>query len=66
MGHGNKVPNGPSSEQLAGLFEALFARYPKAAGIGFATIPASDEGGLSIAVVNRMIAAAARGAKARK
>jgi arginase family enzyme len=29
MGHGNKVPNGPSSEQLAALFEAVFRRYPK-------------------------------------
>jgi arginase len=65
MGHGNKVPNGPSSEQLAKLFEAIFARYPKASAIGFATIPATDEGGLSIAAVNRMIAAAVRGVKAR-
>jgi arginase len=65
MGHGNKVPNGPSSEQLARLFEAIFARYPKAAAIGFATIPSTDEGGLSIAAVNRMIAAAVRGVKAR-
>src|SRR5206468_9716888 len=34
MGHQNKVPNGPSSEQLARLFEAIFARYPKASAIG--------------------------------
>src|SRR5262249_58245762 len=27
MGHGNKVPNGPSSEELARLFEAIFRRY---------------------------------------
>ncbi len=65
MAHGNKVPNGPSSEQLAKLFEAIFARYPKASAIGFATIPPTDEGGLSIAAVNRMIAAAVRGVKAR-
>ena len=65
MGHGNKVPNGPSSEQLAKLFEAIFARYPKASAIGFATIPGTDEGGLSIAAVNRMIAGAVRGVKAR-
>ena len=65
MGHGNKVPNGPSSEQLAKLFEAIFARYPKASAIGFATIPSTDEGGLSIAAVNRMIAGAVRGVKAR-
>jgi arginase len=65
MGHGNKVPNGPSSEQLAKLFEAIFAKYPKASAVGFATIPSTDEGGLSIAAVNRMIAAAVRGVKAR-
>ena len=65
MAHGNKVPNGPSSEQLAKLFEAIFTRYPKASAIGFATIPPTDEGGLSIAALNRMIAAAVRGVKAR-
>lgn len=66
MGHGNKVPNGPSSEQLARLFETIFKRYPKASAIGFATIPSTDEGGLSIAAVNRMIEGAIRGVKARE
>ncbi len=66
MGHGNKVPNGPSSEQLAKLFEAIFSRYEKASAIGFATIPSTDEGGLSIAAVNRMIAGAVRGVKLRE
>jgi arginase len=66
MGHGNKVPNGPSSEQLAALFETIFSRYPKASAIGFATIPAKDEGGLSLAAVNRMIVGAIRGVKARE
>jgi arginase len=66
MGHGNKVPNGPSSEELARLFEAIFSRYPKASAIGFATIPATDEGGLSLSAVNRMIAGAIRGLKARE
>jgi arginase len=66
MAHGNKVPNGPSSEQLAKLFEAIFTKYAKASAIGFATIPPTDEGGLSIAAVNRMIAAAVRGVKARQ
>jgi arginase len=65
MAHQNKVPNGPSSEQLAGLFEKIFSRYPKASAIGFATIPSPDEGGLALAAVNRMIAAAVRGVKAR-
>lgn len=66
MGHGNKVPNGPSSEQLARLFEEIFKRYPKASAIGFATIPSTDEGGLSIAALNRMIEGAIRGVKARE
>ncbi len=59
-------PNGPSSEQLAALFEEIFRRYPKASAIGFATIPPTDEGGLSIAALNRMIAGAVRGVQARK
>lgn len=66
MGHGNKVPNGPTSEQLAKLFEAIFSRYEKASAIGFATIPSTDEGSLSIAAVNRMIAGAVRGVKIRE
>jgi hypothetical protein len=65
-GHVNKVPNGPSSEQLARLFEVIFARYPKASAIGFATIPATDEGGLSLAAVNRMIEGAVRGVLSRE
>lgn len=65
MGHQNKVPDGPSSEELAKLFEMVFRDYPKAAAIGFATIPAKDEGGLSIAALNRMILGAVRGLKTR-
>jgi hypothetical protein len=34
--------------------------------IGFATIPANDEGGLSLSAVNRMIAGAVRGVLARE
>jgi hypothetical protein len=66
MGHVNKVPNGPSSDQLAALFEMIFRRYPKASAIGFATIPERDEGGLSLAAVNRMIEGAIRGLQARE
>lgn len=65
MAHVNKVPNGPSSEQLARLFEQIFRRYPKASAIGFATIPPTDSGGLSIAALNRMIAGAIRGLNER-
>ena len=65
-GHQNKVPNGPSSVDLAKLFEMIFSRYPKAAAIGFATIPARDDGGLSIAALNRMILGAVEGLRKRK
>ena len=64
--HGNKVPGGPSSEELAALFTQIFARYPKASAIGFATIPGSDPGGLSIAAVNRMITGAVMGLRQRR
>jgi arginase len=66
MGHVNKVPNGPSSEELARLFEQIFSRYSKASAIGFATIPDRDDGGLSLAAVNRMIEGAVRGLKIRE
>jgi arginase len=65
-GHGNKVPNGPSSQQLARLFEQIFRRYPKASAIGFATIPTQDPGGLSLAAVNRMITGAVNGLRTRE
>jgi arginase len=64
--HQNKVPGGPSSAELARLFEMIFSKYPKAAAIGFATIPARDEGGLSIAALNRMILGAVNGLKTRQ
>ena len=66
MGHHNRVPDGPTSTQLAALFEQIFRRYPKASAIGFATIPPTDEGGLSIAALNRMIEGAVRGLHARE
>jgi len=66
MGHHNKVPDGPSSAELAKLFETIFSRYPKAAAIGFATLPDTDEGGLSLSAVHRMLAGAIRGLQARE
>ncbi len=66
IAHQNKVPGGPSSEELAALFETIFSRYPKASAIGVATIPSPDEGGLALAAVNRMIAGAVRGVRARE
>lgn len=64
-GHPNKVPGGPSSEQLASLFEDIFRRYPTASAIGFATIPPTDPDGVALVALNRMIAAAVRGVMAR-
>jgi arginase len=64
--HVNKVPGGPSSDELAALFERIFSRYPKAAAIGFATIPPTDPGGLSVAALNRMILGAVKGVQARE
>jgi arginase len=66
MAHQNKVPGGPTSRELADLFEQIFTRYPKTSAIGFATIPSPDEGGVALAAVNRMIAAAVRGVKTRE
>ena len=65
-GHGNKVPGGPSSEELALLFQQIFARYPTASAIGFATLPADDPGGVSMAALNRMIRGAALGVRQRE
>jgi arginase len=64
--HVNKVPGGPSSEELAVLLQRIFARYPKATAVGFATIPPSDPGGLSIAALNRMIVGVIDGVRARQ
>lgn len=64
--HVNKVPGGPSSDEMAALLEQIFARYPKAAAVGFATIPPSDPGGLSIAALNRMIIGAVNGVRTRQ
>ena len=60
------VPGGPSSQELAVLFERIFARYPRAAAIGFATIPPSDPDGLAITALNRMILGAVKGVQARE
>lgn len=65
-GHGNQVPDGPSSHELAALFEQIFLRYPTASAIGFATIPSDDPDGRSLAAVNRMIEGAVRGLQRRE
>lgn len=64
--HGNAVPGGPTSHELATLFEEIFARYPTASAIGFATIPSRDPDGVGLAAVNRMIEGAVRGVQRRE
>lgn len=53
-------------DRLKASNDRLYIRYPKASAIGFATIPPRDEGGLSIAALNRMILGASRGVLARE
>jgi hypothetical protein len=62
-------PSGPSKgpdTMASGGNQEIFKRYPKASAIGFATMPPPDDGGLSIAALNRMIAGAVRGVRARR
>ena len=60
------TPGGPTSPELAVLFERIFARYPTASAIGFATIPSDAPGGVSLAALNRMIEGAVRGVMTRE
>ena len=62
-------PGGPRVVGAAAIrasFEQIFARYPKASAIGFATLPSDDPGGVSLTAVHRMIAGAVKGLKARE
>jgi len=63
--HVNKVSSDPSSEELAALLEQIFALYPKATPIGFATIPPNDPGAWSIAALKRMVIGAIKGVQKR-
>ena len=56
----------PAEFRLDNRADSRRHAVPKASAIGFATIPPTDEGGLSIAALNRMIAGAVRGVKARR
>ena len=58
--------SGAGTTSVRNTFEQIFRRYDKASAIGFATIPSTDEGGLSIAAVNRMIEGAVRGVAGRE
>ena len=64
--HNYPTENGPTSYELAALFKDIFQKYPKAAAIGFASIPANDPDDLGLKAVNRMVVAAVDGIKIRE
>ena len=63
--HNYPTENGPTSFELATLFKEIFSRYPKAAAIGFASIPEKDPGQIALQAVNRMVIGAIEGIKIR-
>ena len=63
--HNYPTENGPTSYELAALFKAIFTKYPKAAAIGFASIPAKDPDDITLNAVNRMVVGAIEGIKIR-
>lgn len=64
--HNYPTPNGPTSFELAALFKDIFSKYPKAASIGFASIPAKDPDNVGLNAVNRMTKAAIEGIMIRE
>ena len=64
--HNYPTENGPTSFELAAMFKEIFAKYPKAAAIGFASIPANDPDDTTLKAVNRMTVAAVEGIKIRE
>lgn len=63
--HNYPTENGPTSYELAALFKEIFTKYPKAAAIGFASIPAKDPEDITLNAVNRMVVGAVEGIKTR-
>ena len=65
-GHPLTAPEGPSSVELAGAVQRIFA-HPKAAALGIASIPfgGADPGGLSLKAAYRLIEAAVLGVQSR-
>lgn len=64
--HNYPTPDGPTSYELAALFKEIFQKYPKAAAIGFASIPARDPDNIGLNAVNRMVVGAVEGIKIRE
>ena len=63
--HNYPTENGPTSYELAALFKEIFSKYPKAAAIGFASIPDNDPDQITLKAVNRMVVGAVEGIKIR-
>jgi len=64
--HNYPTENGPTSHELAALFKDIFQKYPKAAAIGFASIPTRDPDNIGLNAVNRMVVGAVEGIKIRE
>lgn len=64
--HNYPTANGPTSYELAALFKEIFQKYPKAAAIGFASIPSHDPDNIGLKAVNRMTVGAIEGLKIRE
>jgi len=64
--HNYPTENGPTSHELAAMFKEIFTKYPKAAAIGFASIPANDPDDITLKAVNRMVIGAVDGIKTRE
>ena len=64
--HNYPTENGPTSYELAAMFKDIFQKYPKAAAIGFASIPAKDPDNIGLNAVNRMTKAAVEGIMIRE
>jgi len=59
--HNYPTENGPTSHELAAMFIEIFSKYPKAAAIGFASIPTRDPENIGLNAVNRMAMGAVEG-----
>ena len=64
--HGNAVPGGPSSRELASLFKMIFSQYPKASALGFATIPSNDPDQVGLKAIHNMVVGAVEGLQLRQ
>lgn len=64
--HNYPTEDGPTSYELAAMFKDIFSKYPKAAAIGFASIPSRDPKNIGLNAVNRMTMGAVEGIMIRE